>query len=155
MLIVNSLMTFAIVIAVASPPASDAGRPLTPDEAMRHVEDASITVEFSVRSVHDAIQIKVGQEAASWLEGHGPPDVVLDFRPESQNYKEDQFIVILSEKAQHQLKRIGIHDFSKHFLGKSVQVTGRVSSHSYTSLSMTGVHYELLVEDIRQFVKVE
>jgi hypothetical protein len=155
MLMLNSLMTFAIVLAVASPPASDPGRPLTPEEAMRRVEDAPITVEFGVRSVHDAILIKAGQQAAPWLVGHSPADIVLDSRPEPQNYKEDQFIVILSENAQQQLKRVGIHDFSKHFLGKSVQVTGRVSSHSYASLSMTGVHYELLVEEIRQFVKVE
>ncbi len=155
MLIVNSLMTLAFVFAVASPPASNAGQPLTPEEAMRRVDDTPITVEFGVRSVHDAIPIKSGRKAASWLEGHGPADVVLDSRPEPQNYKEDQFIVILSENAQQQLKRIGIHDFSKHFFGKSVRVTGRVSSHSYTSLSMTGVHYELLVEDISQFVKVE
>jgi hypothetical protein len=140
-----SLLLVLPVIAAAAGPAS-APKPLTPEEAIakysvapkRSSNGAAVTVEFQV--------LATGAYTAD--------NVTLDFRA-TRDEKQDQFIVVLSEKAQAQLKRVGIHDLDRHFRGKRVRVTGPVSSEWVTGLDATGTYYFLQVDDIRQFEQVD
>ena len=128
----------------------------TPDEAMRATvsDRARVIVQFQVHLVQGAIQVKSGDKENSWTLGHGPDDVALYPRQEVDDTR-DQFSVILTAKAKKQLDRLGIHDVGKHFMDKTIRVTGQNLGVSYTSEGMTGKHYELIVDDISQFNAVD
>lgn len=120
-----------LMVAAADPP-------LTPVQAMKAGNGAAVAVEFQVLAV------------APYTAG----TVALDFRG-TRDDKQDQFVVVLSEKAQAQLKRIGVHDTDRHFRGKRVRVTGPVTAEIFTGLNMTGTYYKLAVDDIAQFERVD
>jgi RNA polymerase sigma factor (sigma-70 family) len=128
----------------------------TPEEAMRAAfGDKSMTVRFQVQLVQGTIGVKSGdKEESSWTLGHGPGDVGL-YPLHGLDDTQNQFSVVLTAKAKKQLDRLGIHDVGKHFMEKTIRVTGRISIGSYTSESMTGRHYELIVDDISQFEAVD
>ena len=111
---------------------------LTPEQAMRPSYGNAVTVELQVLSVRASTGATVA----------------LDFRA-SVDDKQNQFVVVLSEKAQSQLKRVGVHDLDRHFRGKRVRVAGPVSAVVFTGLTTTGTHYQLRVDDIDQFAQVD
>jgi hypothetical protein len=117
---------------------SGVGQPLSPATAMRASNGAAVTVEFQV--------LAVGAYTAT--------TVALDFRA-ARDEKQDQFVVVLSEKAQAQLKRIGVHDLDRHFRGKRVRVVGPVLADVFTGLDVAGTYYRLQVDDIGQFEQVD
>jgi RNA polymerase sigma factor (sigma-70 family) len=128
----------------------------TPEEAMRAaLGDKSMTVQFQVQLVQGTIGMKSGdKEESSWTLGHGPGDVGL-YPLHGLDDAQNQFSVVLTAKAKKQLDRLGIHDISKHFMEKTIRMTGRISIGFYTSEYMTGRHYELIVDDINQFETVD
>jgi hypothetical protein len=132
------LVPLATVAVVTGHLAGGPQKPLTPKEAMRPSNGAAVTVELQVLAVHT----------------YTATTLALNFRAD-RNEQEDQFVVVLSEKAQEQLKRVGIHDLSRHFRGKHVRVTGPVTADWFTGLNVTGTYYKLLVEDVNQFEKVD
>ena len=134
----SMLCVLPVIHAVAGPAAAGVGQPLGPERAMRASNGAAVTVEFQV--------LAVGAYTAT--------TVALDFRA-VRDEKQDQFVVVLSEKAQAQLKRIGVHDLDRHFRGKRVRVVGPVSADVFTGLDATGTYYRLQVDDIGQFEQVD
>jgi hypothetical protein len=112
--------------------------PLTPQQAMRRTGDAPVTVEFQVLSVfpYGSIGLALSPEA-------------------KRDERKDQFVLVLSDKAQQQLRRVGIHDLSRHFRGKDLRATGRVQSDFFTGLNATGTFFRLTVDDISQLEKVD
>jgi hypothetical protein len=132
LLALSSLMVLAAMNAPASEPA------LTPQQAMRRSGGPSVTVQLQVLSTYEYASLGLALS----------PDVKRDDG-------KDQFVVVLSPNAQQQLKRVGIHDLSRHFRGKNVRVAGRVSGDVFTGRDVKASSYRLTVEDVRQFEKVD
>lgn len=114
---------------------------LTPEQAMRPSHGAAVTVELQVLAVRDYGAYDRGTFA-------------LDFRA-ALDPKRHQFVVVLTEKAQAQLKRVGVHDLDRHFRGRRVRVAGPVAGVTFTGLNDTGTHFRLRVEGIDQFEQVD
>ena len=120
----------------AVPPIAECA--LAPEAAMRATNGARVVVELQV--------LAVGTYANK--------AIALDFRA-TRDDKQNQFVVVLSEKAQAQLKRVGVHDLDRHFRGKRVRVTGPVTGEVFTGLNQTGTYFCLHVDDIGQFEQVD
>ena len=127
-----------IAAAAGEPVPPTAERPLAPEAAMRATNGAKVAVELQVL----AVGTYVGKAIA------------LDFRA-TRDDKQNQFVVVLSEKAQAQLKRVGVHDLDRHFRGKRVRVAGPVTGEVFTGLNQTGTYFCLHVDDIGQFEQVD
>lgn len=130
----------------------------TPDEVVREKYDpqATRTVEFKVVVVTKPTGIKQSPDKDSrWVVGHGPNDVsLLPYPPKKADERE--FSVILSANVVDQLKRIGITDVGKHFDGKTIRASGRINQHRYVSDDPPEEpHYDLVIEDVRQFEAVK
>ena len=121
--------------------APKAAPALTPEQAMRPSNGAAVTVEIQVLSVRN-------------YDAYDAATIALDFRA-SVDGKQDQFIVVLPEKVQAQLKRVGAHDLDRHFRGKRVRVVGPVSAARFTGLDDRGTHFRLRVETLDQFEQVD
>jgi RNA polymerase sigma factor (sigma-70 family) len=136
--------------------APEKTRVYTPEEAMRAspFDSKPMTVQFQVHLVQGTILVKSGDKESSWTLGHGPDDMGL-YPLHELVYTQDQLSAVLTARAKKQLDRLGIHDVGKHFMEKTIRVTGPILSRSYTSESMTGRHYELVVDDISQFEAVD
>ncbi len=107
----------------------------------------SIRVKFRVESVHPPF---VPSEEDEF--GHTKSELHLDFRPLPANFKDDQFLVVLTPEAITQLNKLGISDIEKHFLHKEVEAHGCVLSTMYTARGMPGEHFHLIVSDLQQIV---
>jgi hypothetical protein len=112
----------------------------------------SIGVKFRVESVHPPFVPSEEDEL-----GHTKSELHLDFRPLPANFKDDQFLVVLTPEAITQLNKLGISDIEKHFLHKEVEAHGRVLSTMYTARGMPGEHFHLIVSELQQiaFSKVQ
>jgi hypothetical protein len=122
---------------------------LKPDEAIRMAEDSKVTVEFKVQFVTKAVLVKSDdKKVAGWVNGHGPGDICL--RPQAPtDRKQARFLAILTEKAIKQFNKVGIQDIAKHFSGKIVRVTGRITRIDYDGLA-TPSEIELVIDDLSQ-----
>ncbi len=132
------LWMIPLIAAMGEPVPPTAERPLGPEAAMRATNGATVAVELQV--------LAVGTYAGK--------AVALDYRA-TRDDKQNQFVVVLSEKAQAQLKRVGVHDLDRHFRGKRVRVTGPVTGEVFTGLNQTGTYFCLHVDDIGQFEQVD
>jgi RNA polymerase sigma factor (sigma-70 family) len=130
-------------------------RVYTPDELLKTAKslaaDAKVVVQFKVRLVQPSVQIrKEPGEHADWVVGHGRDD--LGLHPmERLDYTNDQFAVLLTAKAKQQFTRLGIRDVGKHLLGKSIRVTGPITSFvPITDEPISGRQYEIILTDVSQ-----
>jgi RNA polymerase sigma factor (sigma-70 family) len=115
-----------------------------------------VTVEFKVQAVTKPTEIKLTPAKDSpYTVGHGPYDMSL--HPQApKKFEERQFTVILTPKVVKQLIAVGIQDVSKHFMGKTIRVSGRINQHNYSGDDPPiEPHYDLVIEDIGQFEAVD
>ena len=139
----------------------------TPDEVMLEQEKARgkaidgsksniVTVEFKVQAVTKPTEIKLNTEKDSpYVVGHGPDDMCLHPQP-PRKFEEKQFTAILTSKVVKQLQVVGIQDVGKHFMGKTIRVSGRINQHNYSGDDPPiEPHYDLVIEDVSQFETVD
>lgn len=139
----------------------------TPDEMMLEQEKArgkaidgskanTLTVEFKVQAVTKPTEIKLTTEKDSpYVVGHGPDDMCLHHRP-PRKFEEKQFTAILTSKVVKQLQVVGIQDVGKHFMGKTIRVSGRINQHNYSGDDPPiEPHYDLVIEDVSQLETVD
>ncbi len=139
----------------------------TPDEVMLEQEKArgkaidgsksnTLTVEFKVQAVTKPTEIKLTTEKDSrYVVGHGPDDMCLHPQP-PRKFEEKQFTAILTSKVVKQLQMVGIQDVGKHFMGKTIRVSGRINQHNYSGDDPPiEPHYDLVLEDVSQFETVD
>ena len=139
----------------------------TPDEVMLEQEKARgkaidgsksniVTVEFKVQAVTKPTEIKMTTEKDSpYVVGHGPDDMCLHPQP-PRKFEEKQFTAILTSKVVKQLNMVGIQDVGKHFIGKTIRVSGRINQHNYSGDEPPiEPHYDLVIEDVSQFETVD
>jgi hypothetical protein len=63
---------------------------------------------------------------------------------------------ILTTRARQQLNRLGIRDAAKHFEGRVLRVTGRVSSYTpFTDDPPSGRQVDLVLDDVSQVENVD
>jgi hypothetical protein len=143
-------------------PKGEKKKVYTPDEVMLEQEKARgkaidgtksniVTVEFNVQAVTKPTEIKMTTEKDSpYVVGHGPDDRCL--HPQTpRKFEEKQFTAILTSKAGKQLNGIGIQDVGKHFMGKTIRVSGRINQHNYSGDDPpVETHYDLVIEDVSQ-----
>jgi hypothetical protein len=127
-----------IAAATGEPAPPTAESPLAPESATRATNGTKVAVELQVLAVGT----------------YSGKAVALDYRA-TRDDKQNQFVVVLSEKAQAQLKRVGVHDLDRHFRGKRVRVVGPVTREIFTGLNQTGDYFCLHVDDISQFQQVD
>ena len=124
-------------------------RVYTPEEVIREANsvkrDEKVAVQFKVRLVEPSPQVP----------GHGPDD--LSLHPYDRlNWTQKQFTAVLTAKAKQQLKRLGVDDAGKHFNGKVIRATGRISSYlPITDDPVSERQYELVIDDVSQIESVE
>ncbi|HEV3440792.1 MAG TPA: sigma-70 family RNA polymerase sigma factor [Gemmata sp.] len=174
---VNNLSTGKLeleVMEAEQPPQTGLPKPkvekkkvYTPDEVLLEQEKARgkaidgsksniMTVEFKVQAVTKPTEIKLNTEKDSpYVVGHGPDDMSL--HPQApKKFEERQFTVILTPKVVKQLIAVGIQDVGKHFMGKTIRVSGRINQHNYSGDDPPiEPHYDLVIEDIGQFEAVD
>jgi hypothetical protein len=139
----------------------------TPDEVMLEQEKARgkaidgsksniVTVEFKVQAVTKPTEIKMTTAKDSpYVVGHGPDDMCLHPQP-PRKFEEKQFTAILTSKVVKQLQMVGIQDVGKHFLGKTIRVSGRINQHNYSGDEPPiETHYDLVLDDMSQFETVD
>jgi RNA polymerase sigma factor (sigma-70 family) len=139
----------------------------TPNEVMLEQEKARgkaidgsksnlVTVEFKVQSVTKPTEIKLTPEKDSpWAIGHSPDDLSL-LPPSPKKFQEKQFTAILTPTVVKQLNRVGIQDVDKHFMGKTIRISGRINQHNYSGDDpWIEPHYDLVIEDVSQFETVD
>jgi hypothetical protein len=102
-------------------------------------------VKFRVESVHPPF---VPDEDGK--HGHAKSELHLDFRSLPADFAQDQFLVVLTQEAINQLNKLGVENIEQHFLGKEIEVTGRVTSTMYTARGMRGDHFHLIVDNLLQ-----
>jgi hypothetical protein len=86
--------------------------------------------------------------------GHGPDDMCLHPQP-PRKFEEKQFTVILTSKVVKQLNAVGIQYVSKHFMGKTIRVSGRINQQNYSGDDPPiAPHYNLVIEEVSQFETV-
>ena len=133
------LWMIPLIVAAAGEPVPPAAEsPLAPEAAMRATNGTKVAVELQVLAVGT----------------YSGKAIALDYRA-TRDDKQNQFVVVLSEKAQAQLKRVGVHDLDRHFRGKRVRVAGPVTAENFTGLNQTGTYFCLHVDDIGQFEQVD
>jgi hypothetical protein len=139
----------------------------TPDEVMLEQEKARgqaidgsksniVTVEFKVQAVTKPTEIKVNTERDSpYVVGHGPDDMCL--HPQlPRKFEEKQFTAILTSKVVKQLQVVGIQDVGKHFVGRTIRISGQIRQHNYSGDEPPiETHYDLVIEDLSQLEKVD
>jgi RNA polymerase sigma factor (sigma-70 family) len=139
----------------------------TPDEVILAQENARgkaidssksniVAVEFKVQAVTKPTQIKVNTEKDSpYVVGHGPDDLSLHPQP-PRKFEEKQFTAILTSKVVKQLQEVGIQDVGKHFMEKTIRVSGRINQHNYSGDDPPiEPHYDLVIEDVSQIETVD
>jgi RNA polymerase sigma factor (sigma-70 family) len=139
----------------------------TPDEVMLEQEKARgkaidgskssiVTVEFKVQAVTKPTEIKLTTENASpYVVGHSPDDLSLHPQP-PRKFEEKQFTAILTSKVVKQLQVVGIQDVGKHFVGRTIRISGRIRQHNYSGDEPPiETHYDLVIEDVSQFETVD
>jgi hypothetical protein len=139
----------------------------TPDEAMLAQEKAKgkaidgsksniVTVEFKVQAVTKPTEIKVTAEKDSpWAIGHSPDDLSLHPQP-PKKFQEKQFTAILTPNVVKQLNGVGIRDVGKHFVGRTIRISGRIRQQNYSGDEPPiETHYDLVIEDVSQFETVD
>ncbi len=156
------------------PPQSGLPKPIiekkkvyTPDEVLLEQEKARgkaidgsnsniVTVEFSVQAVTKPTEIKLTSEKGSpFVVGHGPDDMCLHPQP-LRKFEEKQFTAILTSKALKQLQGIGVQDVGKHFIGKTIRVSGQIKQHTYSGDDPPiEPHYDLVIENVSQLEVVD
>jgi RNA polymerase sigma factor (sigma-70 family) len=132
-----------------------ATRAYTTEELIRAVSslmpNENVAVQFKVRLVQPSAQIRKGPEHdADWVVGHGRDDLAL--HPQGRlDHTRDQFAVLLTAKAMQQLTRLGIKDVGKHLQGRSIRVTGPITSFlPITDEPICGRQFEIVVTDLSQ-----
>ena len=115
-----------------------------------------VTVEFEVRAVTKPTEIEsTTEEGPPWVVGHGPDDLSLHPQP-PKKFEEGQFAVIPTPTVEKQLDRIGIQDVGKHFVGKTIRISGQVRQQNYSGDEPPiGTHYDLVIDDVSQFEAVD
>jgi RNA polymerase sigma factor (sigma-70 family) len=139
----------------------------TPDEVMLEQEKARgkavdgskssiATVQFKVQAVTKSTEIKLNTEKDSpYIVGHGPDDICLHPQP-PRKFEEKQFTAILTSKIVKQLQLVGIKDVGKHFMGKTIRISGRINQHHYSGDDPPiEPHYDLIIEDVSQIETVK
>jgi len=92
--------------------------------------------------------IKSESKEGAWFNGHGPKDICLRPQPPADR-KQARFSAILTEKTIEQFHKVGIRDIEKHFSGKTVRVTGRVSRIHFDGYG-TPTEVEIVIDDLSQ-----
>jgi hypothetical protein len=135
-------------------------RVFTPDDLLRSAAALAageqVVVQFKVRLVQPSVAIRNGvAKEAGWVAGHGPGD--LGLHPQDRlDYTRDQFAAVLTAKATQQLQRLGIQDAGEHLQGKTIRVTGVVSSYlPFTDDPPCGRQFDLMIDDVSQLAHVE
>jgi hypothetical protein len=125
-------------------------RVFTPEEAIGMAESSKLTAEFKISFVTKAILVKSPDDErnSGWVNGHSPDDVCLRPQPPTDRTKA-RFLAILTAKTIKQLNRDGIQDVDKHFGGKTVRVTGRISRADYDGYG-TPLEVEIVIDDLSQ-----
>jgi hypothetical protein len=115
----------------------------------REFNESKPAVEFKVQFVTKAVLVKSDdKKVAGWVNGHGPDDICL--RPQAPtDRKQARFLAILAEKAIKQFNKVGIQDIEKHFSGKIVRVTGRITRQDYRGYG-TPQEVEIVIDDSSQ-----
>ncbi len=137
---------------------------LTPEEAIKVAGDSELErefnakkppVEFKVEFVTKAIMVKaVPKEGGSeWEKGHGPDDVGLRAKTPADR-KQARFLAILTANMISQLNKAGIKDIEKHFQGRTIRVTGRISRQDYRGYG-TPPEVEIVIADLSQLEVVK
>ena len=121
-------------------PKGEKKKVYTPDEVMLEQEKATgkaidgsksniVTVEFKVQAATKPTEIKLNSEKDSpYVVGHGPDDICLHPQP-PRKFEEKQFTAILTSRVVKQLQVVGIQDVGKHFMGRTIRVSGRINQH--------------------------
>jgi hypothetical protein len=73
-----------------------------------------------------------------------------------RRFEEKQFTAILTPRVVKQLNGVGIQDVGKHFMGRTIRVSGRINQHNYSGDDPPiEPHYDLVIEDVSQFETVD
>jgi len=127
--------------------------PLTPEQAWRQKDGATITVRFQVRK-----DFAISNEGEVWLENLMSSGRLTD--AEQFNFR-----AIVTDRCRKEFSRIGVTKLAAHFAGRVVTVRGKVSSITHHSggrdtggmlrnpTSLTIV--TLTIDSLDQFVSVQ
>jgi hypothetical protein len=99
------LLCLALVLG-----ADPASKPLTPEEAGKHV-GKEVTVEMVVRASKDRLETR--------------KEIYLDSTTDHKDPK--NLAVVITVDGAARLKKAGIADPAAHFKGKTIRVTGKVT----------------------------
>jgi uncharacterized protein (TIGR03067 family) len=118
---------------------------LSPQEAILFMErigrvKTPLVVEFPVGLIY--------------TQPRGAGEMQLDFRQVPVDDKADQFVVVLTENCQSQLRKNGIDLIERHFNGKVIRATGTPQIVAYSDPSTKGTHFRLIVDHPDQVVVI-
>ena len=160
----GKLATGKLELEVKEAPA-EKPKVLTPEEAVKIAGDSELAkkfnaakpaVEFKVEFVTKALQVKAsGEKDAAWVHGHSPNDVCLGTVVAADDpLRKTRFVAILTEKAIKQLNKAGINDLEKHFIGKTVRVSGLLARRDYDGEGSIP-EVEVVLDDLSQLEVVK
>lgn len=118
---------------------------LSPQEAIHFVErigrvKTPLVIEFPVGLIYS--------------QPGGAGEMRLDFREVSVDDKADQFVVVLTENCQSQLRKNGIDMIERHFNGKVIRATGTPQIVAHSDPNTKGTHFRLIVDHPDQLVVI-